>query len=220
MENLRLVVDNPNWQFRDPLNRIVHRRLRVWADDGARVVAVVTEAGDGMSITNAAEQVWKAITAIYPGKDVTIIEHYPTDSGCGGEHFDQVRMTASGPAWTRLPAGPVCRMLGLPGPRILHPVWGADPTPRYEGTPQQPGVTIVAADGTPLGVMAATVGSYTWGGGPGDRLLAADLLTDVTGVEPSPADVDLLCEQVIASLPADRPWTLTAGQLAAIVARA
>ena len=88
------------------------RKLRVFHDKvQGQLVAVVTEGWDdtGMSVTNAAGQVWPAVEALiarkYPkaaGRPIMFVEHYPA-TGEDPESFDWVRL---GPTrWTRLDTG-------------------------------------------------------------------------------------------------------------------
>ena len=49
-----LVRDDATWVFRDTDGALVTRRLRLWLDGNGGLVAVVTEAGTGTCITDAA----------------------------------------------------------------------------------------------------------------------------------------------------------------------
>ena len=115
-----LIRDEPTWGYLPPNGIPTNRRLRVWRTDVGRLVAVITEDGDGTSITNAAAQVAAQIAAQYPDDVTTIIEHYPpTGDGRGphAEHFDEVRIMAATPdgklepQWRRLPIPDVIRLL-------------------------------------------------------------------------------------------------------------
>jgi hypothetical protein len=90
-----------------------------------RLTAVVTEAGDGTSITNAAETVIAQIQAEHPGRQVDVIEHHPA-STLDGETFDLVQVDQHGrPAWTPLPTEQVRTMFG---PGVFAD--GVGPAPR------------------------------------------------------------------------------------------
>src|SRR3954466_8099191 len=88
-----LLHEDPAFTYRVPGQPAIRRRLRVYGPAaGQEYYAVVTELGDGMSVTNAAEEVAAAVDALYPARtdQMTVIEHYPAASGCGSEHFDLV----------------------------------------------------------------------------------------------------------------------------------
>jgi len=54
----------------------VRRHLRIWCTGPGRLVAVVTERGAGMSVTNAAAQVVIQLRTEYPDDVTTVIEHW------------------------------------------------------------------------------------------------------------------------------------------------
>lgn len=220
MRQLQQIRDDPQWVFVDPLGRTVVRRLRAWSDGGDAVVVLVTEQGAGMSITNAAVQVLRAVAALFPGKDVMVVEHYPHGAGVP-EHFDQVGLDATyEPRWRRLPGGAVRRILGLPQTAGAGSGWPGDLSPRFQGWPGLGAILVSAADGAPVGVITAERGRYTWGGGPGDRLLAADLLRSATGRAAVPSDVDVVVAEIVSVLDADGPWAVTRARLGLVLGSA
>jgi hypothetical protein len=119
-----LIRDDPAWTYPSPTGP-ASRRLRVW-DLGLPtprcLMAVITEAGPGMSITNAAVEVKAALAAEYPGDWLEIIEHWPAGAGCDEvEHYDQVEVLPfCGPQWRRLDSADLASF--LPG---LVPIPGA-----------------------------------------------------------------------------------------------
>lgn len=113
-----LLHDHPAFVYRVTGQPPIVRRLRVYGPaPGQEYYAVVTELGDGMSITNAAEEVATAIDALYPQRtdQMTVIEHYPAASGCGPEHFDLVAFAGPGrrsPRWAPMPDEWILENLG------------------------------------------------------------------------------------------------------------
>jgi hypothetical protein len=108
----KLVDDNPGWWYLGHGITSATRRIRTYEMPDGRLVAVVTESGDGTSITNAAETVVAQVRAEHPGRQVDVIEHNPA-STIAGESFDLIGLSPSGNAtWTRLPAQKVADMLG------------------------------------------------------------------------------------------------------------
>lgn len=58
-------------------------------------MSIVTEIGEGKSITNAAEDIVRSLTAAYP--DTTVIEHWPACTGVPAEeHYDEVELDGDG----------------------------------------------------------------------------------------------------------------------------
>lgn len=94
-------------------------RLRVFRRplDG-RHVAVVTELAenDGLSITNAAEFVWRDVMAKLRTTDVVMVEHYGPMSYHGSATrsnlYDEVTIDGRGVQWRRLPV------------EVIHGAWG------------------------------------------------------------------------------------------------
>lgn len=115
-----LIRDEWDWWYQAPTGSAV-RRLRVWRTEPRRLVAVVTEEGAGMSVTNAAAIVVRQLEAEYPDDIVEVIEHYPA-AGAGtenwaAEHFDAVWLDEHGePAWRRVSIPDLVDRLG---PRLL-----------------------------------------------------------------------------------------------------
>lgn len=113
-----LLHEHPTFTYRVPGQAPITRRLRVYGPAiGQEYYAVVTEAGDGMSITNAAEEVAAAVAALYPRRanQISIIEHYPAASGCGPEHFDLVAFAGESrrsPRWAPIPDSWILENLG------------------------------------------------------------------------------------------------------------
>ena len=103
-----LIRDEPAWTYPAPTGP-ASRRLRVW-DLGLPtprcLVAVITEAGPGMSITTAAAQIAAALAAEYPDDWLEVIEHWPPGTGSDpAEHYDQVECLPplrDDPHWRRL----------------------------------------------------------------------------------------------------------------------
>jgi hypothetical protein len=120
-----LIHDDPNWWYQGHGVTSATRRIRVYEMPDGRLIAVVTESGDGTSITNAAETVIAQIQAEYPDRQVDVIEHTPA-SPLAPEGFDLVHLDEHGrPVWTPLPARSVTDMLG---PGVFDN--GTAPTPR------------------------------------------------------------------------------------------
>ncbi|WP_217231393.1 hypothetical protein [Streptomyces anulatus] len=73
--------------------------LRVWRTaDGGRL-AIVTENGIAVSITNAAEEISAALTARCTGP-LVVLEHYPAGDGAPHDRLDQVlAVPGSTPRW-------------------------------------------------------------------------------------------------------------------------
>ena len=79
----------------------IRRHCRTWALADGSTVCLVTElpADQGMSITNAAEEVRAALESRW-GVDCRIVEHYPWPDD---DHYDeQARTTTGGIRWWRL----------------------------------------------------------------------------------------------------------------------
>lgn len=114
-----LIRDDPQWWFRGLGFQVVVRRLRVWRVGPGRLVAVVTERGDGTSITNAAENVAAQLRLEYPDGELEVVEHWPARVSVDeGEHFDRVEVEAGAgvwgePRWTRIPTDQVVARLGV-----------------------------------------------------------------------------------------------------------
>ncbi len=111
----RLIVDNPQWPMPQPFGHpgaTAARRLRVWVT-GGEVTAVVTERGEGMTVTNVAGQVHKALLDKYRELgQVRVLEHYPDAGGCRGEHFDEISVDDGPARWRRVPTSQVTAWCG------------------------------------------------------------------------------------------------------------
>lgn len=106
-----LIDDVAQWWYpsRDCAGREGIARLRVWTA-GAGHLAVVTELGTGVSITNAISDIWKILAEDYAGP-LILVEHWPaSQAGDTGEHLDLVQARDRRPDWQRLwptaPANP------------------------------------------------------------------------------------------------------------------
>lgn len=102
-----LVRDEPHFRYDStcgPQRGSAH--LRVWrcapAEPGtARWLAVVTEIGDGASISNSAAEIWHALANQY-GQALVLLEYWNDGSDCGPDHIDQVALRHSTPDWRRI----------------------------------------------------------------------------------------------------------------------
>lgn len=86
--------------------RLTRCRLRLFQPATAPVpVVVVSELADnpGMSITNSAEYIWRALARRLDSLDFVMVEHYGAESYVGGresETFDIVSVVDGEPDWT------------------------------------------------------------------------------------------------------------------------
>lgn len=101
-----LQVDDPAWRYPSPdcAGRSGVARLRVWVAGAghAGYVAVVTELGIGVSITNAIADIAGVLTAEF-GSPLALIEHWPAAQAPEtGEHLDLVDVDGRTPRWGRL----------------------------------------------------------------------------------------------------------------------
>jgi hypothetical protein len=95
------LIDATPLRYTVPGQARILRHCRTWALADGSTLTLVTElpADQGMSITNAAEEVRAALEAKW-GTGCRIVEHYPWPED---EHFDeQVRTPAGGIQWHRL----------------------------------------------------------------------------------------------------------------------
>lgn len=79
--------------------------LRILEGTDGGAVAIATELADnpGMSITNAAEDLWDQVAAEHADTPLTFVEHYPANGGLRGETFDlvtRVREGLTGVGWS------------------------------------------------------------------------------------------------------------------------
>jgi len=87
-------IDEPKFQHGCPWRNFKSScRLRIFLDeDDGKAVVVMQETGDGMSVTNSAEQIAIAAVKIYEldPDNTTFIEHYPDEQTGGEETFSKV----------------------------------------------------------------------------------------------------------------------------------
>ncbi|MFJ3182599.1 hypothetical protein ACIPJN_29995 [Streptomyces sp. NPDC086796] len=106
-----LVTDDPAWTYTSACaggGGIA--LLRVWRTAGDGHLAIVTENGIAVSITNAAEEISAALADRYPGP-LVILEHYRAGDGAPHDRLDQVlvvpgRAPRWRPVWPTGPANP------------------------------------------------------------------------------------------------------------------
>lgn len=116
---MRLVYDNPRFEFRGVVDSYCH--LRIWrsgpeGDPTSRAVVMATDPDDlecGTSITNAVED-WASLAraqhlASMPLERITFIEHYPhANDSSEPQTFDAIFLSDSpggklhSPAWQRM----------------------------------------------------------------------------------------------------------------------
>lgn len=108
------IYTEPRWTYPQQYQRQPGvAGLDVWTATSPRgrcLVAVVTELGDGVSVTNGAADIWSALhlefaaelAGLYSG-GLYLIEHWPADQ-CDGdaEHLDLVHVTGRHAEWARL----------------------------------------------------------------------------------------------------------------------
>lgn len=89
----------PFWRYQG-VNTIGGRaHVRAWHTDGPWLI-VVSERGEGCSVTNAAHHIHQGLYAIYG--DLVLLEHYPSSERSGGATLDQVTMVDGRPLWRRV----------------------------------------------------------------------------------------------------------------------
>jgi hypothetical protein len=96
------VYDNPDWTFRPPQAPAPGTaRLRVWDTADGGFFAVVTECGDGLSVTNGAQHIWQTLTRQY-GQPFGLLELWP-EGESGDLHADLVLESPQGGlSWSRV----------------------------------------------------------------------------------------------------------------------
>uniref|UniRef100_UPI003F4949B4 hypothetical protein n=1 Tax=Actinokineospora sp. CA-119265 TaxID=3239890 RepID=UPI003F4949B4 len=97
----RLVLDDPAWTYGGPHASGI-ARARVWETTDQGHLAVVTDAGLGRSITNAAEEVWASLAQRFAPAGLVMIEHYATADPDRADTLDQVVIEAGWAAWRHL----------------------------------------------------------------------------------------------------------------------
>jgi hypothetical protein len=102
-----LVADDRHWRCpsRDCAGRRGYARLRAWRArgmGGQGIVAVATELGEGVSVTNAIADIWEVLKAAYPA-ELWLLEHWPASQAPDtGEHLDAVVVEGRRPRWARV----------------------------------------------------------------------------------------------------------------------
>jgi hypothetical protein len=131
-----LIAGEPQWRYPGGscAGEYGVARLRVWETPEGHL-AVVTETGEGVSVTNAAASIWPALAVRFPGA-LTVIEHWPASQSPGtGEHYDLMwAPPRTAPAWSRLwPLPP-----GHPQ-AVAYGAWMDRWGPQIRETPMRPG---------------------------------------------------------------------------------
>lgn len=100
------------WIYTAPTGPAARRRRDYRLPDGRRAV-ILTERGgeEGMSLTNAAAEVYAELATEMPGERIELVEHRPA-GWAGGEHFDSVDVVAGRPSWQRLRVDDVLVLFG------------------------------------------------------------------------------------------------------------
>ncbi|UPK75356.1 hypothetical protein MU582_01605 [Nocardioidaceae bacterium SCSIO 66511] len=75
------------------------RRLRVWETRSGDLLAVITETGDGVPVTDVAADAYAAVRDQYA--DARVFEHYP-QSRDEQETLDEIRVDRGETTWTRV----------------------------------------------------------------------------------------------------------------------
>ena len=115
----QLIRDDDQWEYTWLTGNGLHarRRLRLYTTGPGRHVAVITERGDGPSITNAVRDIQAKLAREYPDHVVDVVEHYPAQPGMVGpayaEHFDLVTDPWTDEQhWRRLPPEELTAWIG------------------------------------------------------------------------------------------------------------
>jgi len=210
-----LIRDDSTWAFHDADDSPVTRRLRVWLDGTGGLIAVVTEAGTGTCITDAAAEIHQQLTrAEYPSQRVRLFEHWPADTDEGSdEQFDEVLLDGAGEVtWMYIPAGPFASMLGLPPPQESRNPQGRVARHRVFRCFDEGSVMITDPHGGPLGVLAIDASAGADQAGRSHRLAAALLTSAADDEVADPELVTLFARMVVAELPA-AGWRLGDAQI-------
>jgi hypothetical protein len=97
----RVIIDDPQWRFRDGHGPHGLARLRVWQALEPGHFAVVTAGGGGLSVTNGAASIWLALTRQF-GEPLGLAEYWP-EGESGTAHADLVLPPRNGSLeWQRL----------------------------------------------------------------------------------------------------------------------
>lgn len=112
-----LIHDEPEWPMPSLTREPSLRRLRVWRVGEGALVAIITERGEGTSVTNVAREAYAAVQARYPG--ARVFEHYPADVGADpAEHLDEITLTREGrTVWKPWPVAVIAEWIG---PNVLE----------------------------------------------------------------------------------------------------
>ncbi|MFE6274069.1 hypothetical protein ACFVQ9_35370 [Streptomyces goshikiensis] len=99
----QLVFDDPVFTFFSPhMGGGGLAALRVWRTAEGGHLAIVTERGLGLSITNAAEVITTALSALLPGP-LVVLEHWMPGDGADHDRLDQVLVPVGlRPQWRRV----------------------------------------------------------------------------------------------------------------------
>lgn len=198
-----LIRDQHDWPMPGG-SQLSVRRLRVWRLADGSLVAVVSESGPGISITNVAREAYGAIAAEYGGEPLRVFEHYPDGGRDLPERLDEIRVADGHVGWRRCTS----ELVDLVGPGVL-----LGPRPQRQesirraataaaGPPSGPGlapgttihgeapgrlVTVVGEDGQVLGLLPhwrRHSAEFCWGYlGSGPAELARCILIAVLGGE-------------------------------------
>lgn len=116
----QLILDNDAWEYTwlSGNGLRARRRLRLYAVGLGRHVAVITERGQGPSVTNACKDIAAKLAHEYPDHVVDVVEHYPATPGMVGaaytEHFDLVTdVWTSDQSWRRVQLEELIGWLGV-----------------------------------------------------------------------------------------------------------
>ena len=209
-----LIRDDGTWAFHDADDSPVTRRLRVWLDGTGGLIAVVTEAGTGTCITDAAAQIHHQLTTVeYPDHRIRLFEQWPADTDEGAdEHFDEVLVDGSGEVtWLDIPAGPFTSLLRLPPPQESQNQQGRIARHRVFRCFDEGSVMITDPHGGPLGVLEP-VASPGVEADRSHRLSAAVLASATDGGAADPELIALFAQTVLAELPVSG-WRLGDAQI-------
>lgn len=96
-----LVLDEPLWTYKSGGfvdGGVAH--VRVWATDPVGHLVIVSQSGVGVSVTNAAEYIWRDLVDQF-GLPLVMLEHYPPAESMpdDGDTLDQVVVVDGSPRW-------------------------------------------------------------------------------------------------------------------------
>jgi hypothetical protein len=106
-----LLINDSSWCYPSAITAAGSAQLRLWSCADGGFLALITETGQGTSITNSIEHIWTSLAAQF-GPRLVLVEHWPAEhDGDHEEHLDQVVISTSGlPSWQRIwptsPASP------------------------------------------------------------------------------------------------------------------